>query len=912
MMAEEKRDWTVWLRQQRRIVTNVSIGFILVLGFIGLVFDSIYLITTRAITFNFVYYVVSYLAVLILMLVRRIPDQWRSFGFLALLYVFGTLALYSGWLAGGGRSFLLALIVLAVVLENPRVGFVAAGLSLITYIVFGFAFNKGWVTMRQLPDPTSTTPIVLEGVGFAIVIILISIGLWYFGRALMAADRANGEAQEARALLDERARQLESANALIAEQAGRLRAESESRFHVLFDRAPAAIVISGPAGGILEVNDAFLQMIGYSREEVIGRTVQGLGLWVDPSEQARTVAGMEQDGCLAGFQFSFRRKSGEVGHGEMWAEKITLEGEECWISSTLDITERKRIEIEREDLIRELEAGIAERRRADEILKKKAEEMSFLYRAGVALTGSQNLYSALRALVKELCRMIQVDAMYVGIYDSRTNVISFPLWLSFDEDVEMPSYSLNERQGLTSEVIATCKTLYLHDIQDPEIQKSHRWIVHRDIGVRTYLGIPLFVEDRIIGILSVQAQEPDAYSPDQIRLLETLASQVAIVIERDLSREQLAASEERYRLISEVSSDYTFSTRVAPDGSLHLEWVAGAFETITGYTFEEYVERGGWRAALHPDDMEQDAKDLACLRANQPVVSEIRTIAKDGIVHWVRVYAHPVWDAENARLAGIYGAVQDVTERRRIETEREDLIHELEAKNAELERFTYTVSHDLKSPLITIQGFLGYLEKDASSGNMERLHQDVERINHAAAKMQDLLNDLLELSRIGRLMNPPVDVPFETIVRDALALTEGRLRERGVRVEVDPHLPIVHGDAPRLVEVIQNLIDNAAKFMGGQPEPLVHIGVTQVSGESVFFVRDNGIGIEPQFQSKVFGLFNKLDPRSEGTGVGLALVKRIIEVHGGKIWLESMGAGLGTTFYFTLPSRPGNISRAKD
>ena len=374
-----------------------------------------------------------------------------------------------------------------------------------------------------------------------------------------------------------------------------------------------------------------------------------------------------------------------------------------------------------------------------------------------------------------------------------------------------------------------------------------------------------------------------------------------MVVGRKLSKAQLAANEERYRLISRVISDYTFSTKLMPDGSLQLDWVAGASEAITGYTYEEYIARGGWLAALHPDDIEKDANDIVRLRMNQPVVSEVRTIARDGKVHWVRVYAHPVWDAERNALVGIYGAVQDVSERRQVEIEREALIQELEAKNAELERFTYTVSHDLKSPLITIQGFLGYLEQDALSGNTERLRADIQRINNAAKKMERLLGELLELSRIGRLMTPPVDIPFESLVREALSLTEGRLKERNIRVLVDPQLPSVHGDPHRLVEVLQNLIDNSAKFMGSQPDPLIHIGLAQVEGQPAFFVQDNGIGIEPQFQPKVFGLFDKLDPKSEGTGIGLAIVKRIVEVHGGKIWLHSSGQNSGTTFYFTLP-----------
>lgn len=247
--------------------------------------------------------------------------------------------------------------------------------------------------------------------------------------------------------------------------------------------------------------------------------------------------------------------------------------------------------------------------------------------------------------------------------------------------------------------------------------------------------------------------------------------------------------------------------------------------------------------------------------------------------------------------------VRDITQRKWVETEREKLIQELEVKNAELERFAYTASHDLKSPLITIKGFLGFLEKDAASGNINRLRSDLQRISDATDKMQTLLNDLLELSRVGRLAAAPQSVPFEEIVREAVEMVQGRLQAHGVRVRIQKNLPVVFGERQRLVEVLQNLIDNAAKFSRHIPKPLVEVGQAGYENDMpIFFVRDRGIGIDPAHHERIFGLFNKLDMDSEGSGVGLALVKRIVEVHGGRIWVQSE-AGSGSTFFFTLPTK---------
>jgi PAS domain S-box-containing protein len=388
---------------------------------------------------------------------------------------------------------------------------------------------------------------------------------------------------------------------------------------------------------------------------------------------------------------------------------------------------------------------------------------------------------------------------------------------------------------------------------------------------------------------------------DQITSLTIIMTEITMQKHAEAA---LRAREELYRLISTITSDYVFSTQLDENGRPHLKWVGGGFESITGYSFDEFMERGGWQANLHPDDREKDAHNLAALRNNQNIVSELRTFHKNGNMHWVRVYAHPLWDAGRNQLTGIYGAVQDITEQKQAEAERESFIHELEAKNAELERFNYTVSHELKSPIVTIKGFLGSIAKDIHDQKYERARQDIQRVSTATDKMQDTLSDLLELSRIGRIVNPPGMVDLNQLAREALEITQGRIQSRNITVRIEPDLPIVYGDRARLREVYENLIDNAAKYCGDQPAPRIEIGV-QYSGEDPhLFVKDNGIGIDKQYYARIFRLFDKLDATSEGTGIGLTLVKRIIETHGGKIWVESEGLGKGSTFCFTLPLSP--------
>ena len=283
-----------------------------------------------------------------------------------------------------------------------------------------------------------------------------------------------------------------------------------------------------------------------------------------------------------------------------------------------------------------------------------------------------------------------------------------------------------------------------------------------------------------------------------------------------------------------------------------------------------------------------------------PYFEEFERVARTGESYTFETYFLPL--ERHFRIGvvspkqGTFATVfEDITERRQKQKELQD-------KNTELERFTYTVSHDLKSPLITIKGFAGALLHDVVAGRYQRLESDLRRIADAADKMGGLLGNLLELSRIGRIMNPPSDVNLAELTQEVVGLLAGSITEHKVEVVIQPGLPTVYGDQRRLAQVLQNLIENAVKFMGNQPNPRIEIGTRKDLEEQVIYVQDNGIGVDPHYHETVFGLFNKLDTGTQGTGIGLALVRRIVEIHGGRVWVESQGKGFGTTFCFTLSS----------
>ena len=240
-----------------------------------------------------------------------------------------------------------------------------------------------------------------------------------------------------------------------------------------------------------------------------------------------------------------------------------------------------------------------------------------------------------------------------------------------------------------------------------------------------------------------------------------------------------------------------------------------------------------------------------------------------------------------------------IAELERTQKERQQLFRQLESAAAEMERFVYTVSHDLKSPLISIKGFLGYLRKDMAADQWDRAAGDADHIEKTADKMRRLVDELLELSRVGRVVSHPTEVSMSQLAAEAAELVAGRIAERGVELVIEPDMPVVLVDRQRLVQVFQNLIDNAVKFMGHERAPRIEVGCRRRAGEERFFVRDNGRGIDPGDLEKAFEIFKRLHG-GEGTGIGLAIVERIIEAHGGRTWAESEGKGHGATFWFTL------------
>ncbi|MBN2393958.1 MAG: PAS domain S-box protein [Anaerolineae bacterium] len=700
--------------------------------------------------------------------------------------------------------------------------------------------------------------------------------------------------------------------------------ESEEKYRSIVENALVGIFMVDDAYRFAYVNDELCRILQYSSEELVGMDFRNV-----LSDESRTfvvdyyIRRRRGEQLPSRYELTVLRQDGQVRYAEMSATVVRdAAGRVRTMGQLVDITERKQ---------------------AEAALARRALELRKLYEASLDINAQLDMTTLLHEVVEHGAALI--GALQGSLYLLRPDQ-TLELVALHNLPVDYLGVRLKLGEGLAGRAVQEGKLMMVEDYREWEGRSP----TFEKLGARRVLSVPLKARNRVIGTLNVtDTEQPGIFSEDEIQLLSLFADQAAVTIENTQLYEEAQHRAEYLATTNEISR--AISTLQDPDSVLEVIYhqiqrtvPADAFY-IALYNAEHnqmsfpIVYDMGVR--YHEPDLSlgPDTKLAYVLRTGQPIIlhrsaEELQVpmqAMQAGLGDKSRKSASilivPLWQKErvmgvlsvqsytmnaynnrhaeiltgvgvqamiaieNARL--FTAAQQELEERKRIQAE-------METKNAELERFTYTVSHDLKSPLITIGGFVGFLEKDALSDNTERVKTDVARINDALARMQTLLDELLELSRIGRVMNPPEEVSFEAIASEAAEAVHGRIEARGIQVEIAPDLPEVYGDRARLVEVVQNLLDNACKFTGEQPKPRVEIGVQQTETGPVFYVHDNGIGIEAQYQDQVFNLFNKLDSQSEGTGVGLALVKRIIETHGGKIWIESEGKGCGTTFYFTL------------
>lgn len=389
--------------------------------------------------------------------------------------------------------------------------------------------------------------------------------------------------------------------------------------------------------------------------------------------------------------------------------------------------------------------------------------------------------------------------------------------------------------------------------------------------------------------------------PVEVRVVKTdrseFADEVIIAIARDISERKEAEKllqENMSRLKAITDSAQDAIIMMNPEGCFTF-WNPAA-ERIFGFTEEEVRGRDLHQTIVPLSFRESFQAAFARYRVTGKGAAvnrtlELKALRKDGgeIPVELSLSTIKLYDGWHA-----VGILRDISNRMKVE-------RELHSKNVEIEQFIYTVSHDLRSPLVTIKTFMGYLEEDLASANRERVAQDLTFIHNATDKMKLQLDELLEMSRIGNVEHQAENIGLQEVLQEVMSSVAGIISDRGVEVKLPDVDVNLFGDRARLCQLWQNLIENGIKYCPESLVPNIEIGFQQSDGETVYYVKDNGIGIDPDYHGKVFGIFDKLNPDSPGAGLGLSLVRRIVEKYGGRIWIESDGKGNGCTFLFTLP-----------
>ena len=362
------------------------------------------------------------------------------------------------------------------------------------------------------------------------------------------------------------------------------------------------------------------------------------------------------------------------------------------------------------------------------------------------------------------------------------------------------------------------------------------------------------------------------------------------VTERELAEEALRESEKKYSTLVENSL-----TGIYIDQDEKIVFANNRFAEIYRYPKGQLIGIETWRL-VHPEDRSL-TKQMRARRLSgedAPSEYEARGQTKDGETIWIT--------RRNARIeykgrAAILGNVVDITEQKQAEAE-------LRKTNEELKNFVDAVSHDLKTPVIAIHGFASRLLKHYQEKLGDKGSRQLEQIMAGARRMELLVSDLLTFSRIGRIVPTFEHVASREIVRNVISGIQNRIKEKGIEVVVADNLPTIYCDGERIYQVFENLLVNATKFTADVKKPKIEIGYEDGGDLHLFYVRDNGIGIDPEHHLRIFEMFHRLRLKEdeEGTGLGLAIVDRIVKNHGGKVWVKSE-KDKGATFYFTVPKR---------
>jgi PAS domain S-box-containing protein len=646
----------------------------------------------------------------------------------------------------------------------------------------------------------------------------------------------------------------------------------------LIEALPIPVFFKARDGKHLGANRAWEAYFGVNREAFIGKTVKELfstapevaakhlaadeALWRNPGTRSYELAVPVHDGNVRhtlNYKATFAGADGEVAG---------------LIGAIIDITDRKRVE----------------------------QRQAIEHRITRILAESDTLASAIPEVLAAFCETLGWACGARWILDVKAGGFRCEeTWRSGD-DPDITAFLAASRSnlyqpgqaGFIRRVLGTGEPVWIVDVTADETFLRGKQAA--SAGLRSAFALPIRLGDQVLGALEFFHRDEQGADEWLLKTGVAIGGQLGHFIARAQAERELRESEARFRSLTGLSSDWYWEQ----DEEFRLTFMSSRFVERTGIDPAPYMGRKRWdRPAPNLTEAAWE-RHRAQLERHEPFFDfEMERVGPDGNSIWLSVTGEPVFDEER-RFRGYRGVGTDITERKRAQAVLRAAYDELARSNSELQQFAYVASHDLQEPLRMIGSYTQLLERRYGDKLDSDAREFMGFIVDGATRMKQLIEDLLAYSRVGTRGKELRPVQAQAALDRALVNLRASIESSGAQITHDP-LPEVSADDTQLTQLFQNLIGNAIKFRKKDEPAQVHVGLQDSGNEWRFSVSDNGIGIEPQYFERIFMVFQRLHTRDEypGTGIGLAICKKVVDRHGGRIWVES-AYGKGSAFNFTL------------